>query len=172
MTRRRTGRGSGAKKRTQTYWAGIQFPTTAITTGRLINVLVDKTVGEFMSRTIVSVRGWITYANHGSDSVNGPVRVASKLGLVDANDAGTLNEFQPLDTDQEDIARRQLWTYSTIIPQTELNAGEGRVIQVEINVKVKIKLPPTGKALFVMVHSADITNRAVIAGYLRALTVR
>ncbi len=175
MTRRRTSRGSGKTQRR--YWDGLQFPSTAIPTTRLILVLVDAVASEFMDRTVVSVRGFLNYHATGSDSDNGIVRVASKLVGARFIDAGTIAEdVQPIDTHEEDIATRQLWTHSCVLAGSpagaEFRASGAGILNLEINVKVKIRMTPDGKMRLVLIIEADVPNRALVAGYLRVLTVR
>ncbi len=164
----------GGKKRT--YWGGIQFPPTAIpvAAGRLIQVVLSAQAVEFMSRTAVRIRGWVTYANTGADADLGIVGIISKLQLVRLDDAGAVPvDYQPIDTHEEDIADRQGWTYSTVLAAAPVLLNiEGPQQTVELDIKAKFRMPSDGKHVLVMMTQARSVNRGTMAGYIRCLTVR
>ncbi len=125
-----------------------------------------------MSRTGVSIRGWLTYSNSGSAADIGQVRVVSKILVASLLDSGGVSDdTKAIDTHEEDIAWRQLWTYSTLLESPAVIL-EGRNLTIEVNVKVKFKLPNDGKHALVMMTQSDVVNRATLTGYLRVLAQR
>jgi len=168
MTGRRISRG---RKKTHYYWDGLQWPETTLGSSRVILILVGTTATEFMGRTLVSVRGYLSFL---SLATANPVRVASKLVLIELNDAGTItSDVFPIDTHEEDISWRQLWSYSNLLSEAP-TAGNSILAgaQIEINVKVKIKLPNDGKHALALISQADVASSCSFAGYLRCLTAR
>ena len=173
ISRRRSG---GAKRKKRTYWGGIQWPDTGIpgNPSRQILVVLSAQSVEFMSRTAVRIRGFITYMNQGANADLGQVRIVSKLMLVRVDDAGAVPaDYIPIDTNEEDIADRQGWTYSTTLKAAPvlLNA-EGPTQQVEVDIKAKFRMPSDGKHILVLLSSASASSRALTSGYLRCLTER
>lgn len=94
-----------------------------------------------------------------------------KMMYVELDDAGAMSgDHTAIDTHEEDIAARQLWTYHTSFPATVAGAEtEGPVVTVEVDVKVKIKIFPSGKHALLLLADASATNSVQMAGYLRAL---
>jgi len=171
-SRRRSG-GRSAKRR---YWSGLQWPETAIpaTTAKLGLVLIDRTTSERMDRTMVAIRGFITLQNGGLNADTTTVNVLSKIMLVRLNDAGDIpSDYQPIDTHQEDISDRQCWSHQVALAASGTNLEiENPQLTIEINVKVKWRIPPDGKHAMILMQQADLTLCAISSGYLRALTVR
>ena len=117
-----------------------------------------------MPATLMSVRGWMTYIQTADTAVH----FASKMMLVEYDDAGAMPmDHEAIDTDEEDIARRQLWTYYGYFNPRAATTREQ--ITIEVNVKIKIRIPSAGKHALVVVSDAEVTNRVFIAGYLRGL---
>ena len=161
--RRRTG-GGGRKKR-GTYWDGIQFPTTSLTTTQAVFVLVDTTAQEFMPATLERIRGSLNVRSFHATS---NVAVRMKIMYVEVNDAQTMTgDHAATDTHEEDIAIRQLWTKSMAMPALDENANS--IENFEIDVKAKLKLEPSGKKLLVLLVDASAASSAVLSGYLRCL---
>jgi len=170
MTGRRTSRG---KSRRTYYWDGLQWPSTAVPSGQVVLFLVDPTAQEFMPATLVRIRGHASFAHHGSLADSAASRLVAKIMYVELDDAGTMTgDHAGIDTHEEDIAIRQLWTYSTILGGNNAAAGaefRGPEITIEIDVKVKIRFEPSGKKALVMLIDSDATNHWNTAGYLRCL---
>lgn len=172
MTRRRTSHGGSRRKKLAYYWDGVQFPPTLVTTARLFSVLVDRVDSEDRGRVLQTIRGYLTYQNGGTDAQNGAVRVVSKIMMFNLNDAGAVtDDTGAIDTQEEDIALRQLWTYSTVLPGALGLPADSLPVTIEIEVKVKIVIPPNGKVNVALMTAADVTNRCLLSGYLRALVV-
>jgi len=122
-----------------------------------------------MPRTLVSIRGHFNVSNSGSDATNGDVFVSAKLLYLPVDDAQTVEpDFHPTDVHAEDIARRQLWTWSgQLFKETAGVLPDS--IRFEVNVKTKLKLSPAGKEILFLAFDATPTARAVTSGYLRVL---
>ncbi len=146
-------------------WDGLQWPPTNLTTAATVFVLVDAVAVEFMPATMVSVRGILTFQATSTASN----RVVAKLLAIHVNDAGTMtDDITGIDTDEEDIAVRQLWTYSYAQPTVATDNGK-KTESVEVVVKTKIALPASGKTLIALVMNAQVTTRSESIGYLRCL---
>ena len=168
---RNSRRRSGGRGRRTYYWDGIQFPLTNVpATGQPFE-LIGATSQEFMPATLVRVRGFLTAGHVGSASNVQNTLLSLKLMYLELNDAGALTgDDTAIDTNEEDIAKRQLWTYHTAFPITvDTEEGKGLFITIEVDVKVKIRLDPSGKRTLVLLADASATNAIQIAGYLRAL---
>ncbi len=165
MPRRSRGRSGGrGGGRSGYYWDGLQFPLTNITASSVVFELVGPTAQEFMPATVVRIRGQLIYA-HSADS---PVQGHLKLMYVEVNDAGTMTgDHAAIDTHEEDIAARQLWTDSFVF--RDETDGSQTTEKVIVDVKTKLKLSSGGKHILVLLAEADVTSRVSIAGYLRVL---
>ena len=151
------------------YWDGLQVPSTNVTTAGVVNVIVDTTAQEFMPATVVSVRGFLNLTADGSDAANGRVRIAAKIMYVEVNDAQVMTgDHNAIDTHEEDIAQRQLWSYSSLLPANQ-SGGAAAFENVELNVKTSIRMEPHGKKLLVLLLQSDVANRARFALYSRVL---
>ena len=173
MTRRRHGRGRQAPRRGY-YWDGLQWPATAVPAGpaQTALVLVDSTAQEFMPATLVRIRGNMWVQNSGSASDAGPSVINAKLMYVEVTDAQTMSgDHQAIDTHEEDIAIRQLWAHTWRGAATVAGAeDEAVVIDAEVDVKAKLKLHASGKALLLMLlETSSAANFWVTGGYLRCL---
>ncbi len=160
-SRRRSG-GRGGRK--GYYWDGVQFPRTAIVSGGNAQILVDSPAQEFMPATVVRIRGHMVYTPS-SDAVN---EVFSKIAYVEVNDAGNITgDMAGIDTSEEDIAVRQLWTH--VYGQAAVTLSARRTSTVEVDVKVKIKLESSGKKKLILFIDTVTTGRTDVSGYLRVL---
>lgn len=122
-----------------------------------------------MPGTLVRIRGHISCINGGSDSVNGPTTLGLKIMYVEVNDAGTMTgDHAGIDTHEEDIAQRQLWTWHGRLGQSVAAGPEDR-IHIEVDVRAKLKLIASGKFILALIADATPSNRAQIVGYLRTL---
>ncbi len=152
------------------YWDGIQFVSTGIATAGAVFVLVDTVAQEFMPATCVRIRGHVTVGHWGSASMTAKGQVFMKIMYVEVNDAQAMTgDHSGQDSHEEDIAQRQLWTYSELFPEAIGEVGQGLSSQIEIDVKSKIRLEPHGKKLLVLIVDAVAVNHIVISGYVRAL---
>ncbi len=173
MTARRTSRGrsSGRSSRRRGYWDGNQWPSTAIPTGGTVIELVNTTAQEFMPATMVRIRGHICLAHTGSAAESAVVEVFQKIMYVEVNDAQAMTgDHMGIDTHEEDIAQRQLWTHATLMSTDNAVSGTesgGPTLQIEVDVKVKIKMEPHGKKLLVLLQDSTATNHVNSVGYLR-----
>ncbi len=173
MTRRRTSRG---RSKRGYYWDGLQFPPTNIASTTSVFELVGSTAQEFMPATMVRIRGHLTLANNGSDASTAGVDCGLKIMYVEADDALLMTgDHQGIDTHEEDIAARQLWTYHDRLHErgtgTDTDGGKSTIdtVRIEIDVKVKIILVPSGKKLLVLLADASAANRLQLSGYIRCL---
>ncbi len=143
----------------------MQWPQTALSATDIVLVLVDTTAQEFMPATLMRIRGNVTLRSfHATQNT----RITMKILYVEVNDAQSMTgDHSSLDTHEEDIAIRQLWTYSTVMPA--LDELGGLIKDVEIDVKAKLKLDPSGKKLLVLLARADSGSQALLSGYLRCL---
>jgi len=169
---RRTA-GTRSRKKPSYRWDGLQWPSTGVpvSPSQTLLILIDETTIQDRGGTLERIRGHITVGNWGGAAEAGKVQWAAKILLVEMNDAGAMTgDHRAIDTDQDDIAVRQLWTYNVLLPAsaTDTAENEGFVV-VEVDVKIRIRLPPSGKSALIFLSSADVVNRAVIAGYLRCL---
>lgn len=163
---KRKRRSKTAKREGQ--WGGLQWPLTNVPLGGLFQDLANNLGTEERSRTCMTVRGWVQFSNSGSDAATAGVLVGAKLMSVNLNDALAItDDAQGIDTSLEDIQTRQLWTYSgQLFVLNTLNSMQD--ITIEINVKVKIKIPATSKKAFGLLIDASVVNRVQTTGYLRA----
>ncbi len=168
-SRRRSG-GRGGRR--GYYWDGIQFPLTNVSSSSTALELVGPVAQEFMPATMVRIRGHLTFSNSGSDSATAGAELAAKIAYVELNDAGVITgDLAAIDTHEEDIAVRQLWTYYSRFQAAGANADAGDIdrVRIEIDVKVKIRLEASGKKSLWLFTDASPTNRMQVAGYLRCL---
>ncbi len=158
------GKRRGAHRRGY-YWDGLQFPTTAIPTTGVAFELIGPTAQEFMPGTLVRVRGHLSIASAGT----GVSDVGLKLMYLEVNDAGTITgDHTAIDTHEEDIAMRQLWTYFTQVRGATSGQPDAQ-LEIEVDVKAKLKLVASGKWILALLADAVTTNQANMAGYLRCL---
>lgn len=159
MSARRHSRGRQSGRRPGYYWDGIQLPATAVPAGAAQNiiVLIDQTAQEFMPATLVRIRGNMWVHNSGTASDGGATVLNAKLMYLEVNDALTVTgDHQAIDTNEEDIAARQLWQHTyragaTVAGQED----EALVIDTEIDVKAKLRLRASGKWLLVLLSETS-----------------
>ncbi len=162
----RGGKRRSAGRRNGYYWDGLQWPDTAIVTAGTVFELIAPTAQEFMPGTLVRIRGHIAMRNIHATST---ATILQKIMYLEVNDAGTITgDHQGIDTHEEDIARRQLWTHLAVIPALD-NTGGPNVVIIEVDVKVKVKLEASGKMILALL--ADVVSASTVntTGYLRAL---
>ena len=144
------------------YWDGIQIPNTNLGASIAAPVIVDTTAQEFMPATLIRVRGHLSLK--ATTSTANVVR--AKMMYVEVNDAQVMTgDHAPIDTHEEDIAQRQLWTHQYI--QSAINTNGS--VDVPIDVKAKLKLEPHGKKLLVILIEAANTTRTEFALNVRCL---
>ncbi len=154
------------------YWDGLQVGSTNIGSSGTVFELVNPVAQEFMPATLVRVRGYLQIANSGTDAANGGVQAAAKLMYIEVNDAGTITgDHQAIDTDEEDIAARQLWTWQGQLQErgAAADASDTDTVRIEVDVRVKLKLVASGKKILALLMDASSANRAVANMYLRCL---
>ena len=161
-SRGRGGRKSGPKA--GYYWDGLQWPATALTTAPSLFELIGPTAQEFMPGTLVSIRGFIALRGSHASSMGD---VIHKIMYVEVNDAGTMTgDHAGIDTHEEDIAQRQLWTHHAVVGHLDASP---EVITIEVEVKVKLKLEPHGKKILVLLADVVTNSTVTSSGYLRCL---
>ncbi len=149
------------------YWDGLQLPLTNLPTSpaQVVGILVDATAQEFMPSTLMRIRGHVNIVPTSTNADAGML----KIMYVETDDAGAMTgDHQAIDTHEEDIAVRQIWTY----PFRSLGNGATngqQVVTVEVDVKVKIKFEPSGKKKLVLLAQTGTTGRISIQAYLRCL---
>ena len=164
---RRFRRPGGRGGRKGFYWDGLQFARTALTTTDSVFVLVDTTAQEFMPATVVTVRGTIIWDQGGSSGAS-PCTGHAKLMYVEVNDAQSMTgDHSAIDTHEEDIAQRQLWTDTARFTGLATAGDNGAYWRSELDVKAKIKLEPHGKKLLVLLVAATAANIMGLTGYIR-----
>ncbi len=157
--------GRRGSQRTGYYWDGLQFTkTTILSTGNAF-VLVDATALEFMPSTLTRIRGQLALGAISTASNT----VQLKILEAEVNDAGTMTgDHAGIDTHEEDIAVRQLWT-GTFMQQTVATDDGFASADIDIDVRVKLKLKASGKKLLLLLADATTSTRTEMAGYLRCL---
>ncbi len=156
------------------YWDGLQWPLTNTNVAGTVLVLVGSVAQEFMPATMTRIRGFISLSNSSTDAATAGVTVGAKIMYVELDDALAMTgDHAALDTHEEDIAQRQLWTYHHRLHAAgaNLDAGDIDRVTIEVDVKVKIVLEPHGKKALVLLLDASDTNRVQSVGYLRCLLV-
>ncbi len=122
-----------------------------------------------MPGTLVRIRGNLVIANTGSDRTNGATDVGLKIMYVEVNDAGTISgDHAGIDSEEEDIANRQLWAMMTRVMKATADDNSPRV-EVEVDVRAKVKLVASGKWILALLADATTANRAQMTGQLRCL---
>lgn len=165
MSGRGRSRSRQSGKRPTYYWDGLQWPSTAITTGQTIFELVAPTAQEFMPATLERIRGVVCLRGIHATS---EALVGQKIGYYEIDDAGNITgDVSAIDTHEEDIALRQIWSQHTLL-SAEDQPGPG-VVNIEVDVRVKVKFSASGKMILALLQEAAATSTAVSAGYLRCL---
>ena len=165
MSVRRRSRGRAKP----TYkWSGLQWENIAVSANGVALILVGGVeIERYGKCTVQAIRGGMTFHNTDSDAAGGVVRVGAKIGVYNVNDAGTLtDDVAGLDTHEEDISKRQLWTYTDFFRASATNLTVER--RVEVYVKAGIILGDA-KSELMLVANSSVVNRVRVTGYLRAL---
>ena len=163
-------RRSRATKSKPTYkWSGLQAGSTDVSTSGTAFVLVGGTeVEQYGKCTVVSVRGTLEVANSDSDAANGVVKYGIKLMKLNINDAGTITDDAfGIDSHEEDIAKRQLWTQHGVLTK-QLADGATHRRQFILNVGVFVILANPKEEL-IMLLDAGNADRLQANCYLRVL---
>ncbi len=166
MARRRSRKPSRG-----TYWDGLQTVLTNIPSAGAALILVDATAQEFMPATMDGIRGFMYLANSGSDAATAGVLCGCKIMYLETDDAGVITgDWNGLDTDEEDIAERQLWSYMRhfVTRGAAADASDTSEVNIELEVKAKVKLSSSGKKKLLLLVDASPTNRLQMTCYLRA----
>ncbi len=162
-SRRRSG-GRGGRANAY-YWDGLQWPSTAVDTAVVAFELIGATAQEFMPGTLERIRGNISI--RGIHATTTAI-VRAKIMYVETDDAGAMTgDHAPIDTHEEDIAVRQLWTWSGFVGA--LDEAGGNLIQLPIDIKAKVKLEPSGKRKLLLLMENTSASSALSLGYLRCL---
>ena len=158
-------RGSGSRgKRNGYYWDGLQWPATALTTAPSLFELIGQTAQEFMPGTLVRIRGFIALRGAHASSMGDCVQ---KIMYVELNDAGTMTgDHAGIDTHEEDIAQRQLWTHHAVVGHLDASP---EVVIIEVDVRVKIRLEPHSKKALILLADVVTNGTVTSSGYLRCL---
>ncbi len=148
------------------YWDGLQWTTTAIDATAVAFELINSTRQEFMPSTLVRIRGQIAVRSFHATTTG---TLQMKIMYVEVNDAQTMTgDHAPIDTHEEDIAQRQLWTHSQFLaPLDELGPNYNTI---EVDVKSKLRLESHGKKILVLLAQCGTANTCSIMGYLRCCT--
>lgn len=155
------------RKQRRYYWDGLQFPNTNVPSTVAVFELVGSTAQEFMPGTVQAIRGSICLVSTDTSATD----VALKIMYVEVNDAQVMSgDHTGIDTHEEDIAQRQLWTYYTNIRGATAGQPDD-VRQIDLNVRSKLRLDPAGKKLLVLLATANTTARCSISGYIRVCTM-
>ncbi len=167
--RQRRSGGRGRSSARNGYWDGIQLPEIVVNTIGAAPIIVDGVSHETNNGVVERIRGWITIRNGGTDSLNGIVECGIKIMHVTFDDAQVMaDDNRGLDTDEEDIARRQLWNYHTVLPAQPAAAAVEPDVRIVVDVKAKVKISGSGKEGVVVLVDAGINARLVFSCYLRA----
>jgi len=162
VTRRRSSRGRSSP----TYrWLGVSFPPTILaSTTTALNLVDSLQIDEMGGATLVRIRGYIElFQNNVAAGEYG-----MKIALEQIDDAGTpSSDINGRDTDEEDIARRQLWTKRGNFPAiSSLTTTPAGTREFEIDVKVGVKIRAKNS---VFLFADSTSSRVSFSGYIRAL---
>ncbi len=164
MGRRRSRRGASARRRGY-YWDGVQTAETTVTAGDSFFVLIDGIDQEQHPGTLVRVRGNIALRATTATSN----AVFFKLLYLPIDDAGNVpGDDSAIDVHEEDIAARQLWNYVYIQPDAA-TAGHQPTVNVEVDIKAKLKLWVSGKQELMLLMRGVNNARTNAIVNLRAL---
>ncbi len=152
-------RGRSSRRKARKYhWLGVQPPETVINVAAptlVVAILMDSPQMERNPGTMIRVRGNLTWLQ--ATTAGNTAR--AKMMMLQVNDAQNLTgDDQPIDNNEEDIAKRQLWS-SQFAQQTVATTDGHRTVEVDIDVKVKIKIPTDGKHIFALLFEAVTANR-------------
>ncbi len=150
------------RRKPRYYWDGIQWPQTAIDTTASF-ALTSQTSQEFMPGTIERIRGWISFRGVHATTTG---LINAKLMYLEVNDATAITgDAAAIDTHEEDIATRQLWTFASFIGALD----EDNLITLPVDIKAKLRLDSAGKKGLFLLMQTTVTATVVTMGYLRAL---
>ena len=171
MARGGRGRSGGGGSRRRFHWDGLQIGSTGVAQAGAALVLVDGKTVEDRPGTVTRIVGDITLGNWGTAAEAAKVVYYCKILMVELNDAGSMSgDHAGLDTHEEDIGARQLWTAAGLLPESATDVGENEgYVNLHIDVKGQQRMPPGGKHALVLLIDADGDNRLVIAAYVRVL---
>ncbi len=162
-------RGRSQRSKPVYKWSGLQVGVTDVgVTGVALVLVGGVEIERYGKATVVAVRGHMQFLNNDSDAAAGNVVFGAKLMKLEINDAGTLTgDDQGIDTNEEDIAKRQLWTGHGVLPK---RLADGRVEHINfiLNVGVFVVLAHPKEEL-IMLLDASIANRLQVASYIRVL---
>ncbi len=160
---RNSRRRSGGAGRSGFYWDGLQWAATAVGITDVFFVLVGGVAQEFMPSTLVRVRGNIALRGfHATQACD----LQMKIMYVEITDAGAVSgDHNAIDTHEEDIAIRQLWTYTTVV--APVDEPGPNVLTIPVDIKAKVKLEPSGKKALVLVVATTLDTAVFCTGYLR-----
>ncbi len=128
------------------------MPRTAVVTATSVAVLVAPTSLDFAPATVVRIRGMLNFIPV-TDSLN---TCRAKILYVELDDAGAMaGDHNAIDTDEDDIRTRQLWAGQHSQPASTFR----QITHLEIDMKAKLKLDPTGKKALVLLFQAGTTAR-------------
>ena len=160
-SRRRSGGRGGPKG--GYYWDGFQWPATAVDTTVANFALIAGTAQEFMPGTLMRIRGNISLRGIHATTTG---LVNMKLMYVEMTDAAAMSgDHAPIDTHEEDIAIRQLWTWAGFVGTLD----EQNLLYIPVDVKAKLKLEPHGKKQLLLMMQNTSASTVQTMGYLRAL---
>lgn len=165
----RRGRSSAPKRKS--HWYGIQSVTTTlpVTASKAVFVMIPATRAEHGPLTCVAIRGTVSLWNV---STGTRYTAAAKIAKYELEDGGAIaQDIFPLDTHEEDIARRQIWTTMLRMQHQNTAIPGGNEHTINININVKIIIGSSGKeelGLFLQQSHASDTNIQALVN-LRAL---
>ncbi len=172
MAQRGRSRGRGGSKPIY-KWTGIQFPlANVVVAGLYHEITLASDLENAGNVTLERIRGFIMISNSGSDAATAGVECGLKIMETRLDDAlNVSDDTQGIDVHIEDIATRQLWTYYTRLHAmgAAADASDIDLRQIEIDVRVKVKILGGGKSSVGLFSDAGSVNRVQIAGYLRGL---
>ncbi len=166
---RSRSRGRSRPSKPTYKWSGLQVGSTDVPITGVAFVLVGGTeIERYGKCTVVAVRGFVEVANGDTDSANGVVRFGLKLMKLPIDDAGLLTgDDQGLDSDEEDIAKRQLWSWHGLLDKRLADGNTQRRVQ-EVYVKVGVILGHPKEELILLLD-ASVGNRLQANCGLRVL---
>ncbi len=153
----------GRRRRARYYWDGLQFPITAVTVAGDVFEIVGSVQSESKPGTLVRIRGSLCIVANDTTATD----VAFKILEVELNDAQAMTgDHIAIDTHEEDIAAPLLWSYYTSLRGATAGQPDD-VRQIDIDVKSKRRINPSGKSSIVLLASATTAGRASCSGFLR-----
>lgn len=169
MTRKRTSRGGGGRK-VRRYWDGLQLPTTQLSDTVVVGILLDGASFEQHGCTIQRIVGSMDVWNQSGST---RYTAATKICYVDQNDAGNVVEdVDPFDTHEEDIARRQLWQSYDRLNLNNTSVGAASHVRHQLDARGKVRIPGDGKrAVAIFMRSSAANSDVNITFNIRILVI-